>query len=114
MNWFQRFFTDPNNHAVFASAANVAQGVAYSLGHPEIGVAIAAVGTVAGLQSAATPENPVAVPIAVPSTPIPGHAVGGPVVQLPPSASGGSYHASDWINLAATIAAQFGPPAAKP
>lgn len=107
MNWFQKFFTNPNNHAVLASVANVAQGVSYAAGHPEIGMAIAAVGTIAGLQSAATPENPVAVPIALPAAPIPGHAVGGPVIQLPPAIAGGSYHAEDWMNLAATIAAQF-------
>lgn len=111
MNWFQRFFTNPNVHAVFSGLVNAAQPVAYATGHPDIGMAIAAVGTIAGLQAAATPENPVAVPVAVASTPIPGHATGGPVIQLPPAAAGGSYHASDWINLAATLAAQFTPPA---
>lgn len=114
MNWFQRFFTNPNNHAVFASVANVAQGVAYGMGHPEVGMAIAAVGTAAGLQAAATPENPVAVPVALPAPAIPGHAVGGPVFQLPPAALGGTYHASDWANLAVSLASQFAPPAAKP
>lgn len=108
MNWFQRFFTDPNNHAVLSSAANVAQGIAYASGHPEVGMAIAAVGTMTGLQAAATPENPVAVPMpGTPATPIPGHASGGPVIQLPPAVNGGSYHASDWLNLAASVAAQF-------
>lgn len=111
MNWFQRFFTNPNVHAVFSGIVNAAQPVAYATGHPEIGMAIAAVGTIAGLQAAATPENPVAVSVAVASTSIPGHATGGPVIQLPPAAAGGSYHASDWINLAATLAAQFTPPA---
>lgn len=107
MNWFQKFFTNPNVHAVLAASANVAQSVAYNVGHPEIGVAIAAVGAVAGLQSAGTPENPVAV--AIPSQPIPGHATGGPVIQLPPAAAGGSYHKEDWLNLAASLAAQFAP-----
>lgn len=105
MNWFQKFFTNPNTHAVLAAAANAAQSVAYAAGHPEVGVAIAAVGTIAGLQSAGTPENPVAV--SVPSQSIPGHATGGPVIQLPPAAAGGSYHKDDWMNLAASIAAQF-------
>lgn len=107
MNFFQRFFTNPNNHALAASAANVAQSVAFTMGHPEIGMAIAAIGTAAGLQSAATPENPVAVPMTVPSTPIPGHATGGPVIQLPPAIAGGSYHTQDWVNLIATLSAQF-------
>lgn len=114
MNWFQRFFTNPNVHAVASSVLHIAQPVAYMTGHPEIGMAIAAVGTIAGLQAAATPENPVAVPISLPAAPIPGHAEGGPVIQLPPSIAGGSYHTQDWINLAATLAAQFAPKPAAP
>lgn len=112
MNWFQRFFTNPNVHAIASGLLNPAQAVAYSMGHPEIGVAIAAVGTIAGLQAAATPENPVAVPVPIPAAAIPGHAVGGPVIQLPPAANGGAYHAADWVNLAATLAAQFATPQA--
>lgn len=108
MNWFQRFFTNPNVHAIASAVLNAAQPVAYATGHPEIGVAIAAVGTLTGLQSAGTPENPV--PVAMPSQPIPGHATGGPVIQLPPAAGGGSYHKEDWINLAASLAAQFAAP----
>lgn len=111
MNWFQRFFTNPNVHAVFSGLVNAAQPIAYASGHPEIGMAIAAVGTVAGFQAAAIPENPVAVPMAVPSTPIPGHATGGPVIQLPPAINGGAYHTEDWVKLAASLAAQFVPPA---
>lgn len=107
MNWFQKLFTNPNVHAVLSAAVNAAQPIAYATGHPEIGVAIAAVGTIAGLQSAATPENPVAVPISLPAPAIPGHAEGGPIIQLPPAAAGGSYHTQDWVNLAATLAAQF-------
>lgn len=109
MNWAQRFFTNPNVHAIFSGLVNAAQPVAYTMGHPEIGMAIAAVGTVAGFQAAATPENPVAMPVTIPAAAIPGHAVGGPVIQLPPAANGGAYHAADWINLAATLAAQFAP-----
>lgn len=109
MNWFQRFITNPNVHALGSSILNAAQPVAVAMGHPEVAVVIAAMGTVAGVQAAGTPEKPVA-------DAIPGHISGGPVVQLPPSANGGSYHADDWIKLAATLATQFGgiaPPVAK-
>lgn len=99
MNWFQRFFTNPNNHAIIAGVANAAQVAAIATGHPEVSMAIAAVGTAAGFQAAGTPETP--------TVPIPGHAVGGPVITLPPAAGGGAYHATDWLNLAASIANQF-------
>lgn len=108
MNWFQRFFTNPNVHAISAAVMNAAQPIAYAAGHPEIGLAISVLGTTTGLVSAATPEYPSAAAV-------PGHVSGGPVVQLPPAANGGSYHADDWIKLATTLAAQFGgiPPVAK-
>lgn len=105
MNWFQRFFTNPNVHANMSAVLNAAQPLAVVLGHPEIAIAIAAVGTMTGLQAAAMPEKPVLVPMK--ADPIPGHAEGGPVIQLPPAAKGGSYHAQDWITLAASLAAQF-------
>lgn len=101
MNWFQRFFTNPNVHAIGAAALNAVQPAAIALGHPEIALAASVLGTTTGLIAAATPEN-------LPS-PIPGIASGGPIVHLPPAAAGGSYHASDWMNLAAQLAAQFAP-----
>lgn len=114
MNWFQRFFTNPNVHSILAAVANVAQPVAFSTGHPEVALAIAAVGTLTGVVSAATPENPVLVPTAQPAMPVPGLPTGGPIVHLPPAASGGSYHANDWLILATQLMQQFAPPPAAP
>ena len=93
MNWFQKFFTNPNVHAI---AAGLSPG--FMMAFPQYAPAIAALGTVTGLVAAATPEHPVVVPQ---PAPLP------PVVSVPPAAQGGSYHAVDYANLAAALVTQF-------
>lgn len=109
MNWFQRFFTNPNMHAIASALASPAQAIAFTLGHPEVAFAISTLGAATGLIAAATPENPTLIAVPAAAVPVPGMAAGGPVIHLPPAANGGSYHAQDWINFAGALAAQFAP-----
>ena len=81
MNWFQKFFTNPNVHALGAA---LAPGLMTAF--PQYALAIGTVGTLAGVVAAATPENPVIV-----STP--------PTVPPPVP---GSMHKEDWSALIAT------------
>jgi hypothetical protein len=90
MNWFQRFFTNPNVHAI---GAGLAPGL--MMAFPQYAPAIGAIGTVAGFVAAATPENPVSVPM--PSAPV--------VPAAPAQAASGSMHQTDYVQLAMAIVA---------
>lgn len=100
MNWFQTFFSNPNVHAI-ASALTGAASILF----PQYSLPLQVVSATLAGTAAAIPEHPVAVPMPtippVPPTPI---------LTLPPSQAGGSYHAIDYATLAASLLAQLATP----
>ena len=97
MNWFQKFWGNPNVHILGAMAAGAA-----SVAFPAYAAPLQIVSGVLGSAAVLTPEAPGQA--VLPDKPA---APPAPVITLPPAASGGSYHAVDYANLAAAILAQF-------
>lgn len=91
MTWFQKFFSNPNVHAL-ASAATGAAAIMF----PQYQLPLTVVASTLATTAAAIPENPVPVPVPMVAP-----------ITLPPAAAGGSYHAVDYANLAAALLAQF-------
>ena len=85
MNWFQRFITNPNVHAV---GAGLSPGLALSL-PPPWNIVAASLGSAAGFIAAGTPEHPVFVPT--------------PVAPAPVPVPTGSMHAGDYAAIAQAL-----------
>lgn len=85
MNWFQKFFSNPNVHAIGAALASAA-----TIFFPQYALPLAAVGSLLGVTAAAIPENPVLVPVPVhnPAS-----------IVLPTVAPGTSYHSAQYAEL---------------
>lgn len=94
MNWFQKFFSNPNVHAISSGLATAA-----SMAFPQYAAPLQVVAGTLAITAAAIPENPVVVP-----TPV------APVLTLPTAAGGGSYHAVDYAALGAALLAQLANP----
>lgn len=96
MNWFQKLWSNPNFHLIGAIASGAA-----SVAFPQYAPALQVVAGTLGAVGVALPEQAGQAVI----QPVPA-----PVVALPPSAAGGSYHAVDYANLAAALLAQLAKP----
>lgn len=110
MNWFQKLWTNPNVHILFALASGAA-----SIAFPVYAGALQIVAGAFGTAGVLLPEQPghvvlpaVAPPDVVAVTPT------ATVVTLPTAAAGGSYHAVDYANLAAALLHQFAQPTPPP
>lgn len=97
MNWFQRLWSNPNVHILGALASGAA-----SVAFPAYSGALQIVSGALGTAGVLLPEQPTHV--VLPAAPV------APVITLPPSTTGGAYHAVDYANLAAALLAQFAAP----
>lgn len=96
MNWFQKLWNNPNLH-IIAGIASGAASVAFPAYADPLRIVAGAFGG-AGLLLPEQPNQAV-----LKDKPV------APIVNLPPAAGGGSYHAIDYANLAAALVQQLAP-----